>query len=162
MKGSSDTPSATVPVSTLRSQRGVTHEPVPAVDTQGVTWPQAFLAAAYVATAAVLFHLLEEPVESAVSFGAFVLLFLLIGLAFGLLIGRWWALALALAVVPISAPAWDGDCTELCPQDMALFVELPLTALGLAVGVVARNAARKRTRHPAAPAQSRKPRPPGA
>jgi len=95
-------------------------------------------AVAYVVAATVLYHVLEQPIEEAISFDAYGYSFGVLAFAFGLLIGRWWAIALGLAIIPISAPSWEGGCSELCSQGIAILALTPLSLIGLAAGVLVR------------------------
>ena len=63
------------------------------------------------------------------------------GLVAGLVIGRWWALALALLVPLGFVPA--GDDADGAPEwQTALFLLAPFALAGLAVGIAVRSRAR--------------------
>ena len=84
-------------------------------------------AVAYVGATALLWYELEQPVEEATSFGTFVLLFPVLAFVFALFTGRWWFVLVPLAIIPVTAPTFQGGCggsggSELCTQHIAMLV----------------------------------------
>ena|ERR1700754_443842 len=76
-------------------------------------------------------------------FLAWVGLFFGIGLVAGLIVGRWWALALAVLVPVAFIPA--GDDSDGAPEwQTALVLLAPITLAGIAVGVAARRLVERR------------------
>jgi hypothetical protein len=107
----------------------------------GTRWLRWVLVAAYLAVASAWIYLdFARPASSSYSEGPSPLGVVLLGLAgftIGFLLGRWWALLLALALVPLSVAA--GDTLGEGPVwAYVLYIYAPFACVTLAAGVGAR------------------------
>jgi hypothetical protein len=78
-------------------------------------------------------------------FLAWVCLFFALGLVAGVIVGRWWALLLAL-LVPVAFVPFGEDSDAAPEWETGLVLYAPITLIGIAVGVAARRRAGARAR----------------
>ena len=110
----------------------------------GNRWRWILRGLALAAYAGLFVAILQAPEED-----AYVIpLFIAIGLAPGLIAGEWWVLALSLVWIPAAAISPDPDSGVSGTVALVAFINVPLTAALLAVGVaIRRSFARVRPAH---------------
>lgn len=82
----------------------------------------------------------SQAVEEAVSYDAWFLSLPVASIIVGLVVGRWWAIGLALIPALVTVGSWDGGCSgdDFCFGKVVFLLLVPLCAFGLGLGILLR------------------------
>lgn len=102
-------------------------------------WKTLLVVLAYVVLVAV-WMATNQLLEESAGYTAWVLSLPVASIVFGLVVGRAWALVLAIVPALATAPWWDNGCggNDVCFGAVVFWVLVPLCALGLGIGSLVR------------------------